>query len=229
MELLLLSSSRTPAGYLTDYLPEIRAFAGGIKRALFIPFAAVRLPWEEFARRVEEASGFSLQLAQESADVETAELVIVGGGNTFQLLKECRERGFLEAIRSRVAAGKTRYLGWSAGANLACPTVKTTNDMPIVDPGSLEALGLIAFQINPHYVSVSLPGHHGETRDERLEEFAHANPDLPVIGLPEGDWIRVEGKSIELRGPHRAMWFAGARPPTPIAAGKLPPLFGDRK
>ena len=229
MDLLLLSSSRTPAGYLTDYLPEIRAFAGAIRRALFIPFAAVRLPWAEFARRVEEASGLSLQLAKESADVEKAELVIVGGGNTFQLLKECRERRFLEAIRSRVSSGKTRYLGWSAGANLACPTIKTTNDMPIVDPGSLDALGLLPFQINPHYVSVSLPGHHGETRDERLEEFAHANPDLPVIGLPEGDWIRVAGKSIELRGPHRAMWFAGARPPALIDAGKLPPLFGDRK
>ena len=212
MELLLLSSSRTPAGYLTDYLPEIRAFAGGIRRALFIPFAAVRLPWEEFARRVEEASGFVLTSLRRPSDVENHELVIVGGGNTFQLLKECRERGFLEAIHSRVAAGKTRYLGWSAGANLACPTIKTTNDMPIVDPGSLEALGLIAFQINPHYVSVSLPGHHGETRDERLEEFAHANPALPVIGLPEGDWIRVAGKSIGLCGPHRAMWFEGGAP-----------------
>ncbi len=157
------------------------------------------------------------------------ELIIVGGGNTFQLLKQCRERGVLQAIHSRVSQGKAKYLGWSAGANLACPTIKTTNDMPIVDPGSLEALGLIPFQVNPHYVSVSLPGHHGETRDERLEEFAHANPDLPVIGLPEGDWIRVAGNSIELRGPHRAMWFEGARPPTPIGAGRLPPLFGDRK
>jgi dipeptidase E len=229
MELLLLSSSRTPAGYLTDYLPEIRAFAGGIKRALFVPFAAVRLPWEQFAGRVAEASGFTLTMAQDASEVQNHELVIIGGGNTFQLLKECRERRFLEAIRSRVTAGKTKYLGWSAGANLACPTIKTTNDMPIVDPGRLEALGLIPFQINPHYVSVSLPGHHGETRDERLQEFAHANADLPVIGLPEGDWIRVAGKSIELRGPHRAMWFAGANAPALIEAGKLPPLFGDTK
>jgi dipeptidase E len=228
VELLLLSSSRTPAGYLTDYLPEIRAFAGGIRRALFVPFAAVRLPWEEFGRRVAEATGFSIQLAREPSDVENAELIIVGGGNTFQLLKECRERGMLSAIQKRVGSGM-RYLGWSAGANLACPTIKTTNDMPIVDPGGFEALGLLPFQINPHYVSVSLPGHHGETRDDRLEEFAHANPGLPVIGLPEGDWIRVSGNSTELRGPHRAMWFEGARSPTLIAAGKLPPLFGDTK
>lgn len=228
MELLLLSSSRTPAGYLTDYLPEIRAFAGGIRRARFIPFAAVRLPWEEFGRRVGEATGFSIQMAQHPADLEKTELVIVGGGNTFQLLKECRQRGMLSAIR-RGVQGEMRYLGWSAGANLACPTIRTTNDMPIVEPGGFEALGLLPFQINPHYVSVSLPGHHGETRDERLEEFAHANPGLPVIGLPEGDWIRVSGDSIELRGPHRAMWFEGARTPTLIAAGKLPPLFGDTK
>ncbi len=229
MELLLLSSSRTPAGYLTDYLPEIRAFAGGIRRALFVPFAAVRLPWEEFGRRVEEATGFSIQLAQQPADVEKFELVIVGGGNTFQLLKECRDREFIEVMRAQVSRGRTKYLGWSAGANLACPTIRTTNDMPIVDPGGFEALGLLPFQINAHYVSVALPGHHGETRDERLEEFAHANPGIPVIGLPEGDWIRVSGDSTELRGPHRAMWFEGARSPTLIAAGKLPPLFGDRK
>jgi dipeptidase E len=87
----------------------------------------------------------------------------------------------------------------------------------------------VAFQINPHYVSVSLPGHHGETRDERLEEFAHANPGLPVIGLPEGDWIRVSDESIELRGPHRALWFESGRRPESIGAGRLPPRFGDRK
>ena len=229
MELLLLSSSRTPAGYLTDYLAEIRAFAGSMRRAAFIPFAAVRLPWEEFRSRVQEALNWlELEIAETPGQLSKAELVIVGGGNTFQLLLECRRRGFLDHIRSRVSH-QTRYLGWSAGANLACPTIKTTNDMPIVDPGGLEALGLIPLQINPHYVSVSLPGHHGETRDERLEEFAHANPGLPVIGLPEGDWLRVSGGSMELRGPHRAMWFEGGRPATPITAGKLPTFFGDRK
>ena len=104
-------------------------------------------------------------------------------------------------MREKVKTG-TRYLGWSAGANLACPTIKTTNDMPIVDPGGLDALGLIGFQINPHYVNVSAPGHHGETRDERLAEFARVNPKLPVIALLEGAWLRVSGSSIELRGPH---------------------------
>ncbi len=202
MELLLLSSSRTPAGYFTDYLPAIRAFTSGIRKAAFVPYAAVTLPWDEYRARVAEAIGIELH-----AQIDDADLVVVGGGNTFQLLKECRSRGVLEKIKN----GKAKYLGWSAGANLACPTIRTTNDMPIVDPGGLDALGLIGFQINPHYLSVALPGHHGETRDERLREFARANPGLPVIGLPEGDWLRVSGGAAELGGPHPAMGFEGER------------------
>lgn len=210
MELLLLSSSRTPAGYLTDYLPQIRAFSTGVRRAVFIPFAAVRLPWDEYRRRVEEAAGLSLRIAHTASDLETADLIVVGGGNTFQLLKECRDRRLLEVIRARVDRG-CRYLGWSAGAVLACPTIRTTNDMPIVDPGGLDALGLVPFQINAHYMNVVLPGHHGETRDERLEEFVLANPARPVVGLPEGDWIRVSADSMALGGAHAAMWFEEGR------------------
>lgn len=218
IELLLLSSSRTPAGYFTEYLPEIRSFTAGVRHAVFVPFAAVSLPWEEYAGKVSAAIGFPLHPADE---LEEADLIVVGGGNTFQLLRECRTRGLLDSIRKRTREGKARYLGWSAGANLACPTIKTTNDMPIVDPGGLDALGLVDFQINPHYVSVSLPGHHGETRDERLAEFARANPGLPVIALPEGDWLRVSGPAIELRGRHPALIFAGERPPRRIEPGNL--------
>jgi dipeptidase E len=94
--------------------------------------------------------------------------------------------------------------------------------MPIVDPGGLDALGLVSFQINPHYVNASLPGHHGETRDERLAEFARVNPALPVIGLPEGDWLRVSGSWIELRGPHAAVWFDGEKPLAQLAQGRIP-------
>jgi dipeptidase E len=219
MELLLLSSSRTPAGYLTDYLPAIKALTGGIKRALFVPFAAVSLPWDEYGAKVGEALaplGLAVDLIRSAGDVLEAELIVVGGGNTFQLLRECRSRAILEMIHNRVAEEGVRYLGWSAGANLACPTIKTTNDMPVVDPGGFEALGLIPFQINPHYINVSFPGHHGETRDERLTEFARVNPGLPVIGLPEGDWVRVSGSSIELHGPHAAVWFEGEKAPTAL-------------
>jgi dipeptidase E len=229
MELLLLSSSRTPAGYLTDYLEDIRVFAAGIRVAHFVPYAAVSLPWDEYCSRVGKAlapAGLSVELIQSVDDLRRAELIIVGGGNTFQLLWECRRRGFLAAIQEKVKAG-ARYLGWSAGANLACPTIKTTNDMPIVDPGALDALGLVGFQINPHYLSVALPGHHGETRDERLAEFARVNPKVPVIGLPEGAALRVSDSTVELRGPLPGVHFIGENPPRRLMPGKLPPLFGD--
>ncbi|HWM42088.1 MAG TPA: dipeptidase PepE [Burkholderiales bacterium] len=227
MELLLLSSSRTPAGYLTDYLADIKDFTAGVRRALFVPFAAVSLPWNEYAKRVSEASGLALELALKAGDLAACDLIVVGGGNTFQLLRECRMRGFLEAIREKVKTG-TRYLAWSAGANLACPTIRTTNDMPIVDPGGLEALALTGFQINPHYVNVALPGHHGETRDERLAEFARVNPKLPVIGLPEGAWLRVSDSTVELRGPYPAVLFSGENPARKLMPGTLPPNFGDK-
>ena len=227
MELLLLSSSRTPAGYLTDYLADIEAFSTGVENVRFVPFAAVSLDWREYLKRVQDALSelaLRVEIAQTADDLAQAELIIVGGGNTFQLLRECRMRGLLPAIQEKVKSG-ARYLGWSAGANLACPTIKTTNDMPIVDPGGLEALGLVRFQINPHYLSVALPGHHGETRDERLAEFARVNPKLPVIGLPEGARLRVSGASIELRGPHSATWFEGTKPPLRIAPGIIPHEF----
>jgi dipeptidase E len=173
MELLLLSSSRTPAGYFTDYLAAIREFAAGTRHAVFLPYAAVAVSWSDYTSKVSEAIGLALHPAEE---LERADLIVVGGGNTFQLLRECRARGLLEPMRARVRRREARYLGWSAGANLACPTIKTTNDMPIVDPGGLDALGFVPFQINPHYFNATFPGHHGETRDERLAQFARANP-----------------------------------------------------
>ncbi|MGH8724430.1 MAG: dipeptidase PepE, partial [Burkholderiales bacterium] len=209
------------AGYLTDYLAEISAFAGSMRRAAFVPFAAVTRSWEEFAAMVANATGFALDVVRGPDDLAHAGLIIVGGGNTFQLLRECRARGLLGAMRERVKA-RTKYLGWSAGANLACPTIKTTNDMPIVDPGGLEALGLVRFQINAHYTPAVLPNHFGESRDERLAEFARANPGVPVIGLPEGDWLRVSGGLVELRGPHAAAWFEAGKLPARVMPGKVP-------
>jgi len=213
MELLLLSSSRTPAGYFIEYLPEIRRFTPSVRRAVFVPFAAVTLSWEDYRKRVSDAIGIELRSLD---DLESADLVVVGGGNTFQLLRECRTRGLLKSIAQRVREGKSRYLGWSAGANLACPTIKTTNDMPIVDPGGLDALGLIAFQLNPHYLSFSLPGHHGETRNDRLAEFQRVNAGVAVLGLPEGDWLRVSGARVELAGAREAVWFEGEKAPVAV-------------
>ncbi|HYG53997.1 MAG TPA: dipeptidase PepE [Burkholderiales bacterium] len=219
MDLLLLSNSRTPGGYLTDYLPAIRELAGDAPRAAFIPFAGVTISWEEYHARVQAALPFKVESYEH---VDEADLVIVGGGNTFHLLHHVRKRGLLEMIRKRVLSGEAKYLGWSAGANLACPTIKTTNDMPVIDPGGLEALGLVRFQINPHYTNAIPPGHQGETRDQRLEEFVRVNPDLPVIGLPEGDYLRIAKSSARLLGPHPAMWFTAGRAPQPLQPGHLP-------
>ncbi len=209
VELLLLSNSRTANGFLVDYRAEILDFAGASRRAAFIPFASVQRPWAQFTALVKEAlQHFEVTMVEKPADLAAADLVMVGGGNTFQLLRECRTRGLLEALKRQISLN-CKYIGWSAGAVLACPTIKTTNDMPIVDPGGLEALGLLPFQLNCHYTDKSIPGHQGETRDERLAEFAKVNPRLPVLALPEGDWLRVSGGRRELRGPHQAIWFQG--------------------
>ena len=225
MELLLLSNSRTPNGFLADYAPAIAEFVRGVRRAIFVPFAAVRRTWDEYTAAVAEAfavhgvSVASLHVGRDAAQVVAdAQLVIVGGGNTFRLLQQCRERQLMEPLRQRVRAGG-RYLGWSAGANLACPTIKTTNDMPVIDPGGLDALGLIGFQINPHYTNALPPGHQGETRDQRLLEYVALNPATPVLGLPEGDWLRVSGTRLELHGPHPAALFSGGDSPVPMIPG----------
>jgi dipeptidase E len=198
-----------------------------MRNAIFLPFAAVTRTWDEYAATVREALaplGLSLDsahaLRNAAAEIEAARLIIVGGGNTFHLLHHCRERGLLEPVARRIRAG-AKYLGWSAGSNLACPTIKTTNDMPIVDPRGLEALGLIDFQINPHYTNALPPGVQGESRNQRLIEYVRANPEVPAIGLPEGDWIRVSGSRMELCGPHEAVLFKDGAEPRSLKPGPL--------
>ncbi len=227
MELLLLSNSRSPGGYLVHALDAIRDIGG--ERALFVPFASVTASWDDFAEKVRAALS-SLNLAIEpihrAADpvqaVAEADVLMVGGGNTFHLLRECRARGLLQPIAARVRAGAP-YVGWSAGANLACPTICTTNDMPIVDPQGFAALGLVGFQINPHYTNALPPGHQGETRNERVAEYLTANAHATVLGLPEGDWVRVSGTAVTLHGPHPAPVFRAGREPEDLAPGQ--PLF----
>ncbi len=131
--------------------------------------------------------------------LQSAEAVFVGGGNTFRLLKTLQEAALLEALRERARAGLP-YLGASAGINIACPTIKTTNDMPIVQPSRFEALGLVPFQINPHYLDPDPESRHmGETREDRLREFLEEN-DVAVVGLREGAWLRIEGKGGQVGG-----------------------------
>jgi len=170
--LLLLSNSTNPGEPWLGW-PEahIRDFLGaGVKSLFFVPFAGVRLEWDEYANMARKRfaeMGYSLVAAHETASPLEAALkadaLVVGGGNTFHLLHHLQASGLLPLIRERVLSG-IPYIGWSAGTNVACPTIMTTNDMPVVQPASLNALGLVPLQINPHYTEERLPNHGGETR-----------------------------------------------------------------
>ena len=207
--LLLLSNSTDAEGrYLEWPRAELRDFLDGVSGdVLFLPYAGVTVPWDDYAARVRAALAAAgvarLVAAHEAADpvaaVRSAGAIVIGGGNTFHLLRHLYRAGLLDAIRERVAAG-VPYVGWSAGSVVACPTIRTTNDMPIVEPPSLRALSLVPFQINAHYNDFHPPGFRGETRRERLDEFVAANPGVPVVGLPEGTLLRVAGGDVRLLG-----------------------------
>lgn len=224
--LLLLSNGseligENPTEFAHDALRDF--FGASVKRVLFVPFAAVVSTEDEYLARVRKNFGplgyeaESLHKAEDAREaVGRADAIAVGGGNTFHLLRGLYRAGVVESIRERVASG-TPYVGWSAGSNVACPTIRTTNDMPIVEPPTLDALGLVPFQINPHYTDFHPPGHMGETRDERLKEFAHANPGVRVIGIREGTMLRVEGDEIRLVGDKPSKLFIKGEEPRDIA------------
>jgi dipeptidase E len=223
--LLLSNSSNHGEPFLSFPEAAIKDFLGeATRRVLFVPFAAVRFSYDDYAARVRGRFaqwGYELESIHASdnpqAALEHAEALVVGGGNTFCLLRALYENSLLEAMRARVSAGLP-YIGWSAGANLACPTIKTTNDMPIAEPPSLNALGLIPFQINPHYTDAVLANHGGETRAERLAEFIEINPGTHVVGLREGSILRIEGASLRLLGDKAATIFIKGQEPRDYAA-----------
>lgn len=229
---LLLISTSTVFGtrYLEHAYGELRDVLGGARRVLFVPFALKdRDAYAAKAREAFAEMGFGLDSLHEAADPERAvaeaEAVFCGGGNTFRLLKALYDLDLLPILRERVAAGMP-YTGASAGSNLACPTVRTTNDMPIVEPPSLDALGIVSFQINPHYVDPD-PGstHMGETREARIREF-HEENDVPVIGLREGAILQVEGESVLLKGLAGARIFRRGHEPVEAApVGEVGPLL----
>ena len=203
MRLLLLSNSRNPGGGWLDHAEgEIRDFLGAPSAPLlFFPFAAVSMSFDayaEMARRRFSRFGFQLLNANKLKSTANIGGFVAGGGNTFRLLDEMQRRDWLAKVRREVQRGKP-YIGWSAGSNLACPTIRTTNDMPVVAPRSLSAMGLLPFQLNPHYTERVLSGHGGESRDQRIAEFLALNPGKKVLGLREGSLLRLEGKRLELR------------------------------
>ncbi|MBS1567162.1 MAG: dipeptidase PepE [Bacteroidetes bacterium] len=218
---LLLFSNSTNAGepYLGWALPHISAFLqpARVSSALFIPYAAVSFSYDEYLLSVQEkfsTLGIKVQSVHNSPDpvaaVQQAQCIVVGGGNTFHLLKNVQDNQLIEAIRTRVMGG-TPYIGWSAGSNLACPTLCTTNDMPIVQPQSFSALHLVPFQINPHYLDAHPSGHAGETREQRLTEFIIANPHRWVAGLREGSAFLVENRKLQLKGDKSVRVFKQGR------------------
>lgn len=217
--LLLLSSSRTPGTEFLEHARDyIRVFLGhGVRRVLFIPHATVRWTHDEMTARAAgafSALGYEIAGLHTAADpvaaIREAEAIAVAGGNTFRLLQELQNLKLLDTLRSRVLAG-TPYIGWSAGSNLACPTIRTTNDMPIVWPEQPGALALVPFQINPHYTEVHDPDHQGETRDDRLQEFMALNPGTTVVGLREGSALLLEQGRLRLLGAQSARLFRGGQ------------------
>jgi len=209
--LLISNSTLYGSGYLDHAEAEIRSFLGDLKRVLFVPFALYdRDKYAATAKQRFAKMGYDVSSIHNAEDavraVNDTDAVFIGGGNTFRLLKALYDFALLGPIRDRVAAGMP-YIGSSAGSNVAGPTIRTTNDMPIVQPPSFDALGLVSFQINPHYLDPDPNSRHmGETREERILQFLEEN-DTPVVGLREGAMLRIENGETILRGSTGARIF----------------------
>ncbi len=214
MELLLLSNSTNHGQEMFSHAAAAFAEVAAGDRVTFIPFALA--DWDGYADRVTTAFGrFGVDVtsahraAAPDRAILDADVVMMGGGNTFRLLDSLYELGVVGGLGERVRSGAIRYMGASAGTNMACPTIRTTNDMPICRPPSFAALGLVPFQINLHYVDTDpLSTYMGETREERIEEFLEEN-DCPVLALYEGTWLRVSGEQAAVTGPARIFQRGG--------------------
>jgi dipeptidase E len=216
--LLLSNSTLHGGGYLDHAAAEIRDFLGrDVRRVLFVPYAMHdRDAYARQARARLAAMGYPLDSVHEASRpaeaVAGADAIFIGGGNTFRLLDSLHRSGLVAVIRQRVAQG-TPYVGSSAGSNVACPTLKTTKDMPIVEPPSFEALNLVGFQISPHFLDPDPASTHmGETQEERILQYLEEN-DRPVAGLREGAILRVDGETVLLKGSSGARLFRRGEEP----------------
>ncbi|MFO7892746.1 MAG: dipeptidase PepE [Longimicrobiales bacterium] len=223
-DLLLLSNSKLHGmGFLEHATDAIADFLGHRRTVHFAPFAlADHDGYTATVAEVLEPLGVrvvGLHTVDARAAVEDADVLFVGGGNTFRLLKAVQRLGLMEPVRRRAAAGELAYLGSSAGTNHACPTIRTSNDMPIVEPDTFAAFGLVPFQINPHYQDPDPDSTHmGETRAQRITEFLEEN-DVPVLGMREGAWLRRRGAALTLHGETGALLFRRGRDPEVFGAG----------
>jgi dipeptidase E len=227
-DLLLLSNSTNSGAALLAHAPLAEFY--GDREVLFVPYALAN--FDAYADAVQEpfaAAGLRLRGLHTSPNptdtADAAEAFFVGGGNSFRLLRALQRHRLLDAVRAAVARG-ARYGGASAGANVACPTIRTTNDMPIVEPAGLAALGLVPFQINPHYLDTEPESAHmGGTREERLEEFLEDN-DVPVVGLREGGWLRVADGRVTLHQATARLLRRGYEPTEHAPGSELSFLLG---
>jgi dipeptidase E len=221
--LLISNSTLHGSGYLDHAAAEIRDFLGDLQKVLFVPFALFdRDAYASLARERFKKMGYGLDSIHLAANprqaVDDAEAIFIGGGNTFRLLKTLYDFDLLGAIRHRVDAGMS-YIGSSAGTIVACPTIKTTNDMPIIQPPSFAALGLVSFQINAHFQDPDPNSTHmGETREERIVQFLEDN-DAPVVGLREGAMVRIENGVTILQGSSGARIFRKGLEPIEVKPG----------
>lgn len=227
MRLLLISNSTNPGEPYLDYpKKEIQSFLGiPPVKAVFVPYAAVTFSFNDYEARVAERFreiGHDIISVHRFSDpvsaIVEAPAIVVGGGNTWKLLKLMRDNKLIDIIHQKVLTG-TPYIGWSAGSNVACPSIRTTNDMPIVEPGHFSALNLVPFQINPHYLDASPAGHAGETREQRIEEFIEMNPDINVVGLREGTMLTLINNKLELKGTRPARIFRKGNSPVEVNQG----------
>lgn len=227
MRLLLISNSTNPGeAYLGYPKNNIKEFLGDqTGKVIFIPYAAVTFSYDEYEDMVSERFteiGVDIVSVHHFEDrisaVENASAIVVGGGNTWQLLKLLIDNDLIGIIRKKVLSG-TPYVGWSAGSNVACPTIRTTNDMPVTEPNSFAAFNLIPFQINPHYTDSNPAGHAGETREQRIEEFIELNPAIYVVGLREGTMLLCENGKLNLIGDKSARIFKKGTTPLELGTG----------
>lgn len=218
LNLLLISNSRSTGGaFLQHCETALQEILGAASEVLFLPYALGDYStYASLVRPSLEKQGRRLAALHEQTDpvaaIESAEAIFVGGGNTFRLLKTLYDLSLLKPLQQFAHSGGT-FIGSSAGANIACPTIKTTNDMPIVFPPSLVSLGLVPFNINAHFIDTpDAAGHMGESRETRIHEFHELNSEA-VVGLREGAWLRVKGRTVMLAGSTGARVFRQTIPP----------------
>lgn len=234
--LLLSNSTNAGEGWLEFAEKPIQGFLGKtVKTVLFIPYAGVTFSFDAYADRTAEkfqALGYELTSLHRTDNpkdaVKSAEAIVVGGGNTFHLVDHLHKAGVMAEVRERVNAG-VPYIGWSAGANVACPTMMTTNDMPIVQPPDFGTFNLIPFQINPHYLDANPEGHRGETRAQRILEFIEVNREVFVVGLREGTLLRLQNNHLDLVGDKTVRIFKYGIEPYEVDANfSLDFLLGEK-